>query len=227
VSALFVSLTALAAVGVSAHMAWRDHARAIKRRTALFDGCLAEFSSACIFVLPTGFPRLEFDRDGGRVHAELISDNMTIRRLPQLWLSVTHVVTTPDLPSFAILVRPSGGDDYALVHRFERRLEPPPGLPAEIIVRGDGSAAQVLIDRLADRLAAILADPRVKEVVVTPCGLRITTQSSEGRRGEHLLLRQAVFDDAEVAPEAVGKALTRLATLREALPAWTIEEIAA
>lgn len=222
-SALFLSLTAAAGLGVSAHMAWRDHRRAMARRASLFDDCRTQQPGARVSVQATGFPRIDFPHALGLVRAELIPDTMTIRRLPQLWLSVTLFQKNRGQASFAVLVRPSGGDDYALVHRFENRLEPPPGLPSEIIIRGDGEAAQSLVDRLAAPLGDILADPRVKEIAATPRGLRITTQSSEGRRGEHLLLRQAVFDDAEVAPGDLADAVARLATLASALSVQSME----
>ena len=50
----------------------------------------------------------------------------------------------------------------------------------------------------APLLAEILSDPKVKEIGVTAKGIRLVWQASEGRRGEHLLLRQSVFDDANV-----------------------------
>ena len=65
-------------------------------------------------------------------------------------------------------------------------------------MRGAGRNPQALLDRMAPTLGAILADPRIKEIAVTPKGLRLVRQAGEGRRGEHLLLRQAVFDDAAV-----------------------------
>jgi hypothetical protein len=93
------------------------------------------------------------------------------------------------------------------------RLEPPAGLPTDILVRGDRPEAQYLCDRLAPELAALFADPKLKEVTLTANGVRMIRQIAEGQRGEHLLLRQAVFGAARVEQADLRKALADIAEL--------------
>ena len=54
---------------------------------------------------------------------------------------------------------------------------------------------------------------------MTSKGLRIISQVAEGRRGEHLLLRQAAFDDAGVSASELAKRLKELEALRSVIVA--------
>jgi hypothetical protein len=73
--------------------------------------------------------------------------------------------------------------------------------------------AEALCHDLVAVLARLLADPRVKEVTLTPKGARIVRQVAEGQRGEHLLLRQAVFGDAMVERADFMRTLSDVAVL--------------
>lgn len=210
-------LIGLAIAGTLGYLAQRDHRRACSRRASLLDKCTSVLEGARITHGGDGFPRLGGRYHGLAVDVQLLCDTMTMRRLPQLWLQVTVLERRPDLSSFAALVRPSGYEFYSLTGSFDHVIDPPPLFPHEIIVRGESPAAARTLDRVAAPLAAILADPCVKEIAVTREGLRITRQASEGRRGEHLLLRQAVFDDAEVAPEVLESTLAEIEAIRSLL----------
>jgi hypothetical protein len=147
------------------------------------------------------FPRLVGSHGGRAIHVDLVPDTMTIRRLPQLWLSVTMLDARPALPGLSVLVRQTGNEFYALTDDFERRLEAPAGFPDEVMIRAADTRAQA----------------RVKEIAITAKGLRIVRQAGEGRRGEHLLLRQAIFDAAAVPASDLEAALSALDALRAAI----------
>lgn len=212
-----IAVSAFAAVVI---MAIREHRILRASRRNLLDGCRGVLNGGALQHASDDFPRLAGFWNAHKVDVQLIPDTMTIRRLPQLWLAVTWLAPVPRRGAFAALVRHSGYEFYGLTSRFEHRLEPPRGLPAEIIIRGqDAHASQALLQRMQGPLATIFSDPLVKEVDVTPNGLRIIRQASEGRRGEHLLLRQAIFDDAQVPTSDLERALGQLEELR----ATTIE----
>lgn len=202
----------IAAVGlvVVTWLAMRDHAALRASRRGLMDPCAAVLDDAVIEHGADDFPNIEGMHNGRRVRADLIPDTMTIRRLPQLWLSLTHFAPRPGLAEFAVLIRPAGTEFYSLTSNFHQRLETPPGLPDEVLIRGSDVAAQHVLDRTAPVLARILADPKVKEVGVTAKGLRLVWQAGEGRRGEHLLLRQSQFDVPSVASADIVRLLGQL-----------------
>ena len=209
-------LLGLAAVALVA----RREARAARAaRGPILDACAGLFDEARLTKGGDGFPRLDGRIAGRRVTLCLIVDSLTIRRLPQLWLSLTMVEDLPIGPGFAALARPAGSEFYALAHDFAERLDPPAGFPAEVLVRGGGRRAAGALAAAAPAVAALLADPRVKEVAATRRGLRVIRQLAEGRRGEHLLLRQCAFANVSVAPAMLIGLFDGLTAVRDALAA--------
>ncbi len=215
------ALLLFAMLGCAALMwlGWRQHSQVLQSRRALLNDCRDVLERSHIEHAGDGFPRLEgVDRDR-IVRVDLVSDTMTIRRLPQLWMVLTRLEARPQLAEISILVRPTGMEFYSLTERHPHRLRVPSELPAECLARGSDVSAQYVLDRLAPTLQSIFADPRIKEVGVTKKGLRLVWQAAEGRRGEHLLMRQCIFDDAKVSGDALRRCLAQLDTLSCALHA--------
>lgn len=198
---------------VVAWLAWRDHARAFASRRDLLSDCRSVVSNAVVTHDGDGLPRLSGTYCNHPVHVALLTDTMTIRRLPQLWLLLTRLDAHPNVDEFSVLVRPNGTEFYSLTEHHNARLVAPNGFPEDCLARGGTASAQRLLDRLAPRLQSVLSDARIKEFAVTRKGLRLVWQAAEGRRGEHLLMRQSVFDDAVVSADE----LRRLADMLEDL----------
>lgn len=204
-------------VGLLCWIALRDHRHRQAHRRGLLDDCARLFDRYALTHGGDSFPKLSGRVGGRNVDVRLISDTMTIRRLPQLWLQVTVLERLEGVTGLAVLVRPSGYEFYSLTAGLHRVIEPPATFPHELIVRGKDEKAAPLFARLEAVLAHILADARVKEVAVTSEGLRIIRQASEGRRGDYLLLRQAVFDEAEVPAATLEAVLDDIAALRNCI----------
>lgn len=195
----------------------RDHKRSRDARMVLLDAAVPALDGAIVSHGGDGFPRLAGRFEGFDVRAELIPDTMVVRRLPQLWLSVTLLARMPNVQPFGVLVRYAGNEFYALTPDFEHPLEPPAGLPREVLIRARQPEAHATLDQLRLPIAKLLADPKIKEVAITEKGLRIVRQAAEGRRGEHLLLRQAVFDTPGVSAAELKDILDNLETMRSLL----------
>lgn len=203
----------IAFLAVVANIAIRDHRRAVAARRALLDDCRGVLDDERWTAGADGFPALEGRAIGRRVKVALIPDTMVVRRLPQLWLSVTMFDTLPGAPSLSVLARHSGNEFYSVAHDLPERVDAPPGLPLDVLIRGDGVRAAALCWRLAPALTTLFADPHMKDVTLTARGVRVVRQVAEGRRGEHLLLRQAVFDAAHVDREILAQTLRDVADL--------------
>lgn len=202
-------------------VAIRDHKRLRAQRTSLLDDAVSAIEQPVISHGGDGFPKMRGRHLGLDVHVELIPDTMVVRRLPQLWLSVTLLTPNRTLPGLGALVRYSGNEFYALTPEFAHRLEPPSGFPSEVLIRGQSPDAQDLLNGLRQPLAKLLSDPHIKEVAITAKGLRIVRQAAEGRRGEHLLLRQATFDLARLPKAELKVVLAELSTLQLAIAQCT------
>ena len=213
-------LLAVGSVAAITYVGTRDHRAAKAARRGVLDRCAGALTAAALTHGADEFPRLKGRHRGCEARVDLLCDTMTIRRLPQLWMSTTLLDQNPDLPGFAILVRPAGTEFYSLTSRFEHRIETPLGFPHEVLIRGDAGAAP-LLDELRAILSDVLADPRIKEVAVTPRGLRIIRQAAEGKRGDHLLLRQSVFENASVPHGDLARVFDHLQSIRAVIGART------
>ena len=210
-------ILSLAFVLVIGAVAIRDHQRLRARRAALLDEAAAALISPSITWGGDGFPKLRGQYHGQDIHVDLIPDTMVVRRLPQLWMSVTLLTPNPDLSALGMLVRYAGNEFYSLTSELEHRLDPPTGFPQEVLIRSGRPSGNALLNELRQPLAKILADPHVKEVAITNKGLRIVRQAAEGRRGDHLLLRQATFDTSSIPYGELEAVLAELGTLQLAI----------
>lgn len=198
----------------------RDHRARQASRRALLDDCASVFDRCAFSHDGDNFPRLSGRAGARNLDVRLISDTMTPRRLPQLWLQVTQLVRLDAVTSgVAILVRPANYEFYSLTGSFDRVIEYPKSFPQEVIVRGQDARADALFSRIAPVAAEILRDERVKEIAVTREGLRIIRQAAEGKRGDYLLLRQAVFEDSAVEADRLKSVLAEIDALADAIAA--------
>lgn len=207
---LLIAATGAAAVS---YIAVRDHRAAMDARRGLLNECTEALDRSVLTHSGDGFPKLAGSHHGRGVQVELLLDTMTIRRLPQLWLSTTLLDRHPGLPGLALLMRHCGTEFYSLTPHFSQRLETPRELPEGVLIRGDAGADR-LLTALTPVLSDILEDARVKEIAITDRGLRIVRQAAEGKRGEHLLLRQSTFDNAKVPPADLADTLAQLHAMR-------------
>lgn len=201
----------------------RQGRRSATWRAGLFSECAALLEAPRLGRDRSGFATLDGTRDGAPVAVRLIPEALVHRRLPQLWLSVSLRRPLPVGAVLDVLRRPVGAEFYAPAD-LPLRFDCPPGWPADTLVRGTAGAAAVLW-RAEPILEKILADPRVKEVLVTPRGVRLVVQAAEGGRGAYLLLRGSRFDLDHVAPALLDETLAGLDRLARTLSP-NAEEIA-
>jgi hypothetical protein len=193
----------------------REHRRAMAARRRLLEEAGSILHDAKFTVAPDHFPRVAgMLADGTEVRLELCADTLVTRRLPQLWLRVTLIETEKrDLPTLGVLARPTGSEFYSLVHELPEWLAPPE-TGISLLMRGSAAAGNMEFDDLRLGMAALCADPMVKEVVVTPKTTRITVQAAQGERAAHLFLRQARFALETVPAAAIRQAVMQTQALR-------------
>lgn len=179
----------------------REARLAASARHSILDSSKDVLDAGKIEIDSCGFPKLDGTFRGRSFRVGLIPDTLTFRRLPQLWLDVTMKRSLPIDGSIAILIRPTGADYFSLTDRWNERLEPPANFPEMCLIKGDGPGARYILERIAPYVANLLHDPYFKEIAITPRGIRIMHQLAEGKRGDHLILRQIVFENARLNPE--------------------------
>jgi hypothetical protein len=92
-------------------------------------------------------------------------------------------------------------------------LPTPPDLPAHVVIRTD-NAPTILASELISAHADLFNDPQVKELVLSPKGIRIVILAEEADRGRFLIFREAEMGRTPLSPARLEPILGRLATLR-------------
>ena len=170
-----IAFIALVAAGLMllVVMIQRERAAQFRARSRFLADCRSLFDQVVESEGADGFPQLEGLIAGKRVQVAFIPDTMTLRRLPQLWLSVTLLDPLPVTGALGVLARPGGTEFYALTPTFAERLERPPVFPAAVLVRGTGPDSAATLAKAGNAIGSLLADPKVKEIVATEKDLRI------------------------------------------------------
>lgn len=107
---------------------------------------------------------------------------------------------------FDFLMRPQGEEFYSPSGEMLHRLAIPQSWPQNAILCADHD--QVPPDSLASHMT-IFDDPRAKELVVSPRGVRLVYQAAQGDRAQYLVLRQAHFENNKADPMLVRSLLDR------------------
>jgi hypothetical protein len=183
-------------------------------RAAYFDAVKSLFDSEETRIQPTGFPRMT-GRRGGLAHdLQAIPDTLTFRKLPALWVLATLPEPLPLQATLNLMVRPSGNEPFSHFAALPQSLPVPPGLPATVAIRTDDATRSPTQDLIAAH-ADLFDDPQVKELVLSPKGLRIVILAEEADRGRFLIFREAEMGKVPLPPARLAPILDRLAALRD------------
>lgn len=192
----------------------RDGAARAAQRLAYFKHCTRLLDVPQIGRGTAGFPRLGGNFGGIAADVQVMPDSLTLRKLPALWIMATLLCPLPVRATLNIMVRPMGIEPFSKFSSLEHQITPPPGFPPDCACRTDMPEG-VLPEAALRPFAAVFADPRVKEVVLTPKGLRITFLAEEAHRGRYLIFRDAEMGKTPLAPARLAHVLGQLSGLRK------------
>jgi hypothetical protein len=183
-------------------------------RAGYFDAVKPLFDGGETRIQPTGFPRMTGRRAGLAFDLQAIPDTLTFRKLPALWVLVTLPEPLPLDATLDLMARPSGNEPFTKFATQLQSLRTPPELPKDIAIRTD-DAHRIPPSDLIARHVDLFADPRVKELVLSPKGLRIVILAEEADRGRYLIFREAEMGRSPLPPSRLEPLLDRLAALRQ------------
>jgi hypothetical protein len=199
---LFAALVALPALYV-----W-DATRARRQRSGFFSESLALFARYRVTLGGQAFPVLEGRYGNTDVRLELILDDMAWRKLPSLWLKATVFKPNPARGVLDFLMRPQGGEFYSPSGDMVHRVSIPKAWPQNAILCADRTE-EVSSLGLLDPHMDLFDDPRAKELVTSPRGVRLVYQAAQAERAHYLVLRQARFENNKLDPVLVRSLLDR------------------
>lgn len=197
------------------HRQQRSRIRAL--RGAIFDACLPLMTQCRLEQDDVNFPILTGIYRGYQFKVEPLVDHAAYRKIPSLWLMVTLSGELPLKGAFDLLVRPQNVEFFSPFWDMPASLPVPEGWPAHALIKTSGAAEIPWVSLLEPHVRTIFADPRAKELLVTPRGVRIVYQAGQADRGQYLVLRSAVFGRVSLEPELFRRLLDWAISVHAAL----------
>jgi hypothetical protein len=187
-----------------------------ERRASLFAAAYGILDTYRITQAGIDYPAMQATYRGHAFHVDVVVDTLTFRKLPVLWLRVSLLAPLPGMATFDILVRSQNVEFYSPSAELPHRLEPRPGWPADAMVRTDNQGRLPDLAVL-DRHVGMFQEPPVKELLITPKGVRIVRMLEQAKRAEYLVTRQAEFENAQVTAELLRDLMDRTIALHQDL----------
>ncbi len=213
------------ALVVLARLVWQAGQARAQQRAAFFDDCATLLTNPRTGASSAGFPRLGGTWRGHAVDLQAVSDTLTFRKLPALWVLLTLPDPLPVRATLNLMIRPTGVEPFSRFHLLPDQISPPPGFPADCAIRTDDPDG-LLPDAVLRPHLTLFDDERIKELVISPKGLRFTFLAEEADRGRYLIFRDAEVGQMPLAADRIAPLLDRLTALRADIIAATSKDTA-
>jgi hypothetical protein len=195
----------------------RDSIRERRRRGEWFADTLSLLDSYRVTQQGQGWPLLTGRYRGVEVRLEPVLDDLAWRKLPSLWLKATVLAPNPARGTLGLLVRARGGEFYSPTGEMTHRLSLPASFPSDALLCSDDAETAPL--HAVESQIEAFTDPKMKELVITPKGVRLVYQAAQGERADYLVLRQARFAHDKVDAALVKSLLDRAIAIAAAVDA--------
>ncbi len=216
IGSIFIGLLCLAATVLVAVLLRRQSLARQRMRARYFEGVMPLFSDLRATLASSGFPRISGVYQEREFDLQVVPDTLTLRKLPTLWLLVTLPSSQPVKGSFDLMMRPTGVESFSNFAKLPRQITQPRGFPADCAMRSNAEVAPAFLDLVARQLAALDQD-KLKELVITPKGLRLVWLIEEADRGRYLIFRDAEMGRTTLAPQQLTPLLQSLTDLEHRL----------
>ena len=211
-----VLIACLAAIAALAWIYRRDKSRLERERAMLFEDVRGLLSEVEISRAAGEYPKLRGRYRGHEVSIDAMVDNIAVRKLPSLWLRATVLTEIPFAGACDAMARAHNVEIFSPAGDMDHVLKLPAGWPDHLTVKSDDPDNMPPAARLTPHIG-IFKDPWIKELLVSPRGVRVVRQAAQGSRAEYMVLRQSLFGEIKVPPEQLAAMLDAAVALAEDL----------
>jgi hypothetical protein len=214
---------AAALFGAAALFLLQRHERGNKRRTrgAFFGACLDLLQSYRVTQETVDYPVLTGQYRGYDIRLEPVIDHMAWRKLPVLWLKATVLTEIPYRGVVDLLIRPHGAENFTANPELDYSVKLPENWPQDGVLSTDEPEAMPPLELITPKLG-IFADDRLKELVVTPKGVRLVARVGQAVRANYVAFREIKFPseraDAKLARDLLDAAIAIAECLKNSKP---------
>lgn len=221
---LLAIVTACIGLSVLVALYRRDQQRIRRQRGDFFAECVGLLDGPRLEFDAFGYPCLTGQIQGLAVRADVVVDCMGLRKLPSLWLRVTLEAPVATGAVLDVMMRPSGAEFFSPFATLPHRLDTPEDWPERAIVHTN-DPKKLPPPEILTPYVSLLAEPKAKELIVAPKGVRIVWQADEAQRSDYLLLRQARFEVVRFDRERFRDLLRHCLAIRTALEKAAAREV--
>lgn len=207
-------------------MHFRHRSRVKARRGNMYAECKSLFTSAEIIQDDVNFPMLSGQYQGFPVKLEPVADHIGYRKLPSLWLMITVKAEIPYDGIFDFLVRPQNIEFFSPSEQLEFQINPPENWPQYAVLKTN-NIDKMPPQHLLDKHVSLFDDNKVKELLISPRGIRIVYQINQAEQGTYRTLRTLAFNDLSVNPEVISNLINTAISIQQDLAEKTTHEIPA
>lgn len=210
---------AAAAAGVAAGWWWQGRAQRgfAARRAALFDDCRELLEAAELAHPGSDYPLLRGLRGGRRILLQALLDHVGYRKVPSLWLVVTADEALPVDGSVDILFRPANIEFYSGIDGLPDRIHLPCDWPPHHMARVGPAGWRPPLAAMRNALGEATDAPDLKEVVVTPRGVRLVVRICDVERSHYMVLRSMLPQIERIPPAWLAYWLDTAARLADSV----------
>ena len=191
----------------------RASVQRITQRTRYLDACRALLDAPRMGRGNSGFARLGGHHQGVEADIQVLPDTLTFRKLPALWVLVTLPGALPVSATINLMIRSTGIEPFSRFQSLTHQLERPDDFPDDCAIRTD-SRAHMPPEELVRAHLHIFDDQKVKELVISPKGVRIVFLAEEAQRSRYLIYRDAEMGVTPLASDLLKPKLDQLIALR-------------
>jgi len=193
----------------------RDAKRKLLARSTVFDDCVTLLQQAQISVDKAHLPVLYGNYSGYKISLNIVEDTLGWRKLPPLWLLVKVAVNKPIQGSLDLIVRPANNEFYSPSWQWDGNLTIPNNWPQHAIIKYLHKPIDISL--LEHIIPTLFSDLKMKELLIMPEFVRLTYMVKQANRGEYLIMRNAVYNDAPIARDTVENLIKQAVAIGQAL----------
>jgi hypothetical protein len=145
-----------------------------------------------------------------------VVDTLALRKLPSLWLLVTLPRPQPLTATIDLMMRPAGQSSFSRFDFLPHTLPLPAEFPVEAVIRTDVAGAGIPVAAMRHALP-LFKSMRIKELLLSPKGLRLVIQAAQADRARYGVLREARFDETHIDPSEAAQLMDILLAIEEHL----------
>ncbi len=189
------------------------------RRAAIFDDCRALFEQSGQIDPGSDYPLLQGQYGNAKVLLQPLLDHVGYRKVPSLWLVLTVDSPMALSGSFDVLFRPANIEFFSQIEQLAQRIHLGDEWPSHHMARVSPVGWQAPLSAIHTALGDAIASPDLKEIVVTPRGVRLVVRVCGVERGSYLVLRSMLTEVEQIPSEWLAYWLDTLLTVAEAVRA--------